>query len=98
MKKFIGILFFTLMIFTSCNKKYDYATTITYKIYYPNNTVIKQYTGETTDKPSYCLGSDRGTNYLYFVCDGDNWVGPKSTSLEHTSAPIEVVSFVKVKK
>ncbi len=92
MKKFIILIILLVIAATSC--KSDYETTITYKIYYPNNTVIKHYTETTSKNPTYLLGSDRGSNYLYFSATG---IG-QTRKLEDTSAPIEVISFVKVKK
>lgn len=92
MKKFI-VLLLILVALVSCKR--DYETTITYKVYYPNNVVVRQYTESTTENPTYLLGSDRGSNYLFF-----NWNGTaySAIKLEDTSAPIEVISFVKTKK
>lgn len=95
MKKIL-VLLFAIVLCASCHK-YDYTTTITYRIYYPGNTVTKHYTHETTEHPSYFLGSDRGSNYLYFNKVG-SWGSGYGLKIEDTSAPIEVVSFVKTKK
>lgn len=80
----------------SCVPDRSYETTITYKVYYPNNTVTRSYTHETSKDPTYLLGSDRGTNYLYFRYDDGGFA--EAVKLENTTAPIEVVSFTKRKK
>lgn len=94
MKKFIIIIILAIAA-VSCAHDRDYETTITYKVYYPSNVVVRQYTESTTKNPTYILGSDRGSNYLFF-----NWNGTayRAIKLEDTSAPIEVISFVKRKK
>ena len=97
MKKFIIILAVAVLSLVSCRREYNYETTITYRVYYPGNPVVKTYHEDTTDDPVYYLSSDRGTNYLYF--DGTHsFFSSYGTRLESTSAPIEVISFVKVKK
>ena len=95
MKKFI-IACLASMAILSCSHNYEYETTITYKIYYPGHTVTRVYTHETTKNPTYLLASDRGSNWLTFNYD-DGWFA-ECEKLEDTSAPIEVISFVKVKK
>ena len=97
MKKIFAILA-SIMLLASCtNTKYDYEATIKYKVYYPGNTVTRTYTYESSDDPSYILGSDRGRNYLY-VRKGDGFSEGWGEKLEGTSAPIEIVSFSKRKK
>ena len=96
MKKKISaaLLVLLMLVMCSCGKK-DYITTITYRIYYPGNTVTKNYTHESTSKPCYYLTSDRGSNSLHFNYDGGwSW----GVLLENTSAPIEVVSFTTKSK
>jgi hypothetical protein len=93
MKK-IFAFFVAVALVVSCAKR-DHEATITYRVYYPGNTVTRTYTMDSTDEPSYILGSDRGSNYLY-VSDG-RFFG-KSPKLEDTSAPIEIVSFRVRKK
>lgn len=95
MKKFIIVIILAIAA-VSCVHDRSYETTITYKVYYPNNTVTRSYTHDTSEDPTYILGSDRGSNYLYFRYD--DWGLTESIKLENTSAPIEVVSFVKRKK
>ena len=95
MKKIL-VLFLLVVLCSSC-RKYDYTTTITYRIYYPGNTVTKTHSHESTDKACYYLGSDRGSNYLYFNYVG-TWMSGWGEKIEDTSAPIEIVSFVKTKK
>ena len=96
MKKIFAILT-AIMLLASCEAKREYETTITYRIYYPSNTITKTVTKRTTENPSYLLASDRGSNYLVF--NTSNHLFDKyCEKLEDTSAPIEVVSFVKVKK
>ena len=93
MKKII-VFFAAILLFTSCTK--DYEATITYRIYYPGNTVTKTRTMPSKEQPGYILGSDRGSNYLY-LCSS---LGPfaRQEKLEDTSAPIEVVSLTARKK
>ncbi len=93
MKKIFALLA-AIMLFASCSKK-DYEATITYRIYYPGNTVTKSYTMEATDHPGYILASNRGSNYLVIIAGGSF---SHQEKLEDTSAPIEVVSFTKKKK
>ena len=94
----LPFIFLSLMVLCMCQscgpKKYDYTCTITYRIYYPGNTITKSYTYECTEKGYYNLGSDRGSNYLYLHKSGV--IG--AIKLEDTSAPIEIVSFDKHKK
>ena len=58
--------------------------------------LIRSYTHETSKDPTYLLGSDRGTNYLYFRYDDGGFA--EAVKLENTTAPIEIVSFTKRKK
>lgn len=95
MKKFL-LACITALLLVSCFPDRSYETTITYKIYYPGNTVTRSYTHETSKDPTYILASDRGSNYLYFNYDDGGFA--EGIKLENTSAPIEVVSFVKTKK
>ena len=95
MKKIFAILA-SVMLLASC-AKYDHETTIVYRVYYPGNTVTKTYTIDSTDDPSYILGSDRGSNYLYIRPNSKVYSG-WGERLEGTSAPIEIVSFTKRKK
>ena len=83
------------VLFASCGKL-EYEATITYKVYYPGNTVTKSYTIDSTSEPGYILGSDRGSNYLYITSGR----GPFASTpkIEDTSAPIEVISLIKTKK
>ena len=95
MKKIFAILA-SIVLFATCTK-YDHEATIKYKVYYPGNTVTRTYTYESSDDPSYILGSDRGSNYLYVRKD-DGFFEGWGEKLEDTSAPIEIVSFTKRKK
>ena len=96
MKKFLAIIV-ALFATLSCSRDYDYQVTITYKIYYPGNTVTKTYTADCTDDAVYYLNSDRGTNYLYVDSENSFFSG-YGTRLECTSAPIEVIYFNNRKK
>ena len=96
MKKIIAILA-ALVMFASCEPKYDYETTLTYKVYYPENTTLKKYVQESTDTPTYHVGSGRGSNFLYFYAV-DHGMGMTSVLVESTTAPIEVVSIETKKK
>lgn len=94
MKKILVFLM-TAVLFVSCGKL-EYEATITYKVYYPGNTVTKSYTIDSTEEPGYILGSNKGSNYLYIL----SGQGPfaRAPRIEDTSAPIEVISLTKTKK
>ena len=95
MKKFL-LACITALLLVSCFPDRSYETTITYKVYYPGNTVTRSVTHATSKEPVYYLSSDRGSNYLYFKYDDGAFA--EGEKLESTSAPIEVVSFTKRKK
>ena len=71
-------------------------TTITYKVYYsPSHVVERTYTFDSTDDSSYYLYSNKGSNTL----DIDTgWFFGSLRVVEDTTAPIEVVSFIKTKR
>ena len=94
MKKILVFLMMAVL-FASCGKL-EYKATITYKVYYPGNTVTRSYTIDSTSEPGYILGSDRGSNYLYVTSSLGMFAN--QTKLEDTSAPIEVISLTKTKK
>jgi len=94
MKKIFAIIM-AVMLLVSCENR-DYEATITYRIYYPGNTVTKTYTMDSTSEPGYILASDRGSNYLVLTSSLSSFC--KQDKLEDTSAPIEVVSLTKRKK
>ena len=83
MKKFITIIITLVLLCTSCTKK-DYA--LTYKVYYPDNTVTKTYnfTSPFNEKQAVGLYSNRGSNFLFVRTKGN---------IESTSAPIEIISL-----
>lgn len=84
MKKIISLAFVALML-VGCSKHEK--CKIHYRVYYPNNT--QNYHVIIDDEPY--LGSSRGTNFLKV---GDI----TGSSIIETSAPIELVSVVKLKK
>lgn len=96
MKKII-IAILAAMCLVSCNRDYEYETTIVYNIYFPGNTVTRTYTYKSSDDPGYLLDSNRGSNYLYVEAVRNGWF-TWGAKLEDTTAPIEVVSFTKIKK
>lgn len=81
MKKFITIIVALILLCTGCTRK-EYV--LTYKVYYPDNTVTKVYEYQSVftenDVNTY---SDRGSNYLFVRGKG---------RIEATTAPIEIVS------
>ena len=95
MKKIVALII-ALMTLVAC-KDYTHEATIVYKVYYPGNTVTKTFTFDSTDDPGYRLDSYKGSNNLY-VETLRNGGFTKFYDLEHTTAPIEVVSFIKTKK
>ena len=94
MKKILVFLLMVVLL-ASCGKL-EYEATITYKVYYPGNTITRSYTIDSTSEPGYILGSDRGINYLYVTSSHSMFA--HRTRLENTSAPIEVISLTKTKK
>ena len=93
MKKLI-VFIATVLQLASCSPDYNYMTTITYRIHYPDVTITKYHSFASTDNPGYILGSTRGSNYLYVFGDV-TWPGYGQDKIESTSAPIEVVSITK---
>lgn len=77
--------FLLMFMCLSCNDN-EYDCTITYNIYYPGKTVTKtrNFKGDR-----YKLNADDGVTYL--------WAGRQliGDCLEKTTAPIEVIEFVK---
>lgn len=97
MKKII-LLILILFTFVSCGcYEKDHISTITYTVHYPNKSSTKTYSFESSNEPSYSLNSSRGTNNLV-VYEDSSWPGHGMKHLEQTSAPIEVISFIKRKK
>lgn len=94
MKKIFAIIM-AIMLLVSCEDR-DYEATITYRVYYPENTVTRTYTMDSTSEPGYILASDRGSNYLILTSSISSFC--KQEKLEDTTAPIEVVSLTKRKK
>ena len=98
MKKIL-VLLMVAVLFASCGSeafKLEYEATITYKVYYPGNTITRSYTIDSTSNPGYILRSDGGSNYLYV--SSSTGILAHHTKLEATSAPIEVISLTKTKK
>ena len=91
MKKFIAIIA-GLLVLAGCKEKpKDYVMTITYRVYYPGNTVEKTREVPVYQTGDYILYSYRGTNTLNIDALGERY--PKDYyNLESTTAPIEVVS------
>ena len=84
-----------VILFASCGKL-EYEATITYKVYYPGNTITRSYTIDSTSEPGYNLSSFSGSNYLYIASSLGMFA--HKTKLEDTTAPIEVISLTKTKK
>jgi hypothetical protein len=98
MKNFIVILV-TILTVLSCGRKEEnrgtmMSYTITYKVYYNHDGMLKTRTIDSYDEVRYNLRSNKGSNNLSFVT-GKNFFVRKVQSLESTSAPIEVLSFIK---
>ena len=97
MKRVIAIFAVALAVASCRHYETNYETTIVYKVHYPDTTVTKSYTYDSSDMPSYVLGSDRGSDYLY-VYEDYHWPGYGQYRLENTNASIEIKSFTKKKK
>ena len=92
MKKLL-ILFLFAVFFVSCNhvSEYDCMYEITYKVYYPNETVIKNFSFHADSvHAKYICSSWKGTNVLvvYRSRYGNDYV-----EIEKTTAPINVLEF-----
>ena len=91
MKKFITFLIAALLLASCKEKPKDYVITITYRVYYPGNTVEKTKSIDVYESGDYILSSFRGSNSLTIDALGERY--PKDCyDLESTTAPIEVVS------
>lgn len=83
----VTILLIFLTIFSYKKANYIDRSNIyqcTYSIYYPNKIVTKSIKSNIND---FYLTSDRGTNILKV----------QHTSIEKTSAPIEIINIIKIK-
>lgn len=67
--------------------------TITYKVYYNQEGVLKTRTIDSDREVRYDLYSSRGSNRLQFLVGRP--MNSKGYIIESTSAPIEVLSFIK---
>ena len=92
MKKFILIVL-ALLTFSCSPKKNaeEYEYLLTYRIYYPGNTVEKEMTFCSSKECRYVLSSYGGSNNLTI------YRGFFSKVVLSTTAPIEVVYFNKTK-
>jgi hypothetical protein len=76
------------ILFLSCTDKQSKYYTITYKVYYPNNTTIKALS-------CYCHSIDT------YSIEGSNWIAYRTGEvffssnnyIENTSAPIEIINI-----
>lgn len=95
-------MLFCIFLLTSCSSTKEEEcpeTILTYKIYYPSNTVTKTYRGKLC---SYYENSNRGSNEIgvtYWKVDGGVFSGggTRRRWIEQTSVPIEIVSFRVIK-
>ena len=96
MKKFILIVL-ALLTFSCSPKKNveEYEYLLTYRVYYPGNTVEKEMTFCSSKECKYVLSSYKGSNHLtIYECGFSSKV---LSSVLSTTAPIEVVYFNKTK-
>ena len=92
MKKVIALIVLVLS-FVSC-KELDTEYVVTYRVYYSNTPTTKSYTFKAAEgEGSAYVTSDRGSNHLH-VNYTDGWLAT-GCSIEHTSAPIEIVSVTR---
>lgn len=84
--KAIKLIILALVLF-SCDGDKAKNYIITYKVYYPNNTVTKTHICYCFDIRTY---SSKGSNSIRYRV-GENF-GHHYTFIEDTSAPIEIVT------
>lgn len=97
MKKFILIVL-ALLTFSCSPKKNveEYEYLLTYRVYYPGNTVEKEMTFCSSKECRYVLSSYKGSNHLT-IYEGQDFSSKVLSSVLSTTAPIEVVYFNKTK-
>lgn len=78
-------LFFMILFLCSCGGKYS--CTMTYKIYYPSNTIVRTTTLDGYNEAPY-VHSYEGSNYLRYGAWG----------VESTTVPLELISYKLNKK
>lgn len=92
MKKVITLIVLALSL-VSC-KALDTEYVVTYRVYYSNTPTTKTYTFKAAEgEGGAYVTSDRGSNHLHLQYT-DGWFAT-GCSIEHTSAPIEIVSVTK---
>ena len=94
MKRII-ILLLSILLFASCEPKYNNQAVIKYRIHYSTGYYAeKEYIFKCGDNPVYSLKCYEGSNILRIYRDG-TWPYWGEEHLESTSAPIEIISFIK---
>lgn len=102
MKKILtALLLSVILLMTSCccsGPRYNVNYKLTYKVHYPTDVVEYTYNFMGDNNAHVYLRSDRGTNYIIVVHDGeiDNPWSHWTKSVCYTTAPIEIVSVEKV--
>jgi hypothetical protein len=87
MKKIKVYFILLLFILTSCNRGFkDYK--IIYKVYYPNNVIIKTHECNCKDIRLISKNGSNSIRYKTNGCNIHNWI-------EQTTAPIEIISILE---
>ncbi len=84
----------TILVSIRCScvreKDYDYTFAVTYRVYYPGNTITKTYSTNGLKDGYYETDSYEGTNRLIFNPSKEKFA--PVVYVESTTAPIEIVS------
>ena len=91
------ILLTLLLLAISCKEDYNVKYELTYKLHFPQETVIKTYEFYGNENATVHLESHDGSNCIFIVFNGDktNWLRD-GEAISRTSAPIEIVSLEKI--
>ena len=86
----LGCILVSIKASCTREKDYDYTSVVTYRVYYPGNTVTKTFKADGLKDAYYETDSYEGTNRLKFNPSKEK-VG-RMINVETTTAPIEIVS------
>ena len=87
----IGCILISIKASCTREKDYDYTFAVTYRVYYPGNTITKTYSTNGLKDGYYETDSNEGTNRLIFNPSKEKFA--PLVYVESTTAPIEIVSI-----
>ena len=102
MKKII-VFILAIIAIAGCKPKhlyFNHELTVDYRVYYPENTMDKRWTGFVARDGGVILSSDYGSNCLS-IYRGKSlpWIsGWPHICIEETTAPIEIINITKIYK